>query len=322
MSAISQVEEKIQEQKPAVGFKHVLIATDFSAFSERALAHALPIVRRYGSMVSIVHALPPETREPITFDPLPRELDDERLAAETEMRRLAKEARIKDLNPHIVLERGRVWDVLSSIIQDEHTDLLVLGTHGRGGLKKLVLGSVAEEVLRRAACPVLTIGPDVPPADTGKAEFKTILFATDFGSASAKAFPYALSLAEDCQAQLILVHVVPPTTVADIGPGVYGPGIYLAQELTEWQAAKQKESLRKLKELVPPHANLGNQPEYVVSLDPLPEGILETAAARHADLIVMGANPVAAARAAAHIPWALTHEIICGAKCPVLTVRR
>jgi hypothetical protein len=65
MSAIAQ----IHEQKQGVGFKCVLIATDFSAASERALAYALPMVRRYGSMVSIVHAILPETRESITWDP-------------------------------------------------------------------------------------------------------------------------------------------------------------------------------------------------------------------------------------------------------------
>jgi nucleotide-binding universal stress UspA family protein len=322
MSAISLIQDQIKEQKPVVGFKHVLIATDFSPCSERALAHALPIVRRYGSKVSIVHAILPESREPLTFDPLPRVLDRGRAKAETKMGRLAHEARITDLNPHMLLERGSVWQVLSSVIPDEKTDLLVLGTRGRGGLKKLALGSVAEEVLHRAACPVLTIGPDVPPAEVGKAEFKTILFATDFGPASTKAFPYALFLAEDCQAQLILLHIVPPTLVADVGPGVYGPGIYLAQELIEWQEAKRKESLRGLKELVPLHANLRYEPEYLVGLDPLPDGILEAAASRNVDLIVMGANPVAAARVAAHIPWALTHDVICKAQCPVLTVRR
>ena len=317
MSAIAQ----IREVKQSVGFKRVLIATDFSELSERALAHALPIVRRCGSKLSIVHAIPPQTREPIFPDPLPRELDRERIEAETEMARLAEDACIKELHPHTVVERGRVWDVLSSTIQDEAADLLVQGTHGRGGLKKLALGSIAEEVLRRAACPVLTIGPEVPAAGACKTEFETILCATDFGPASTTALSYALSLAEDCQAKLILLHIIPPTLVADIGPGVYGPGIYLAQELTEWQEAKQKESLRKLKELIPHDANLKKQPEYVVGSDPLPTGILETAAARHADLIVMGANPVAAARLLAHLPWALTHEVICGAKCPVLTVR-
>ncbi len=316
MSAIAE----LREQKQSVGFKRILIATDFSAVSERALVYALPIVRRYGSEVSIVHAIPPEPRESITWDPLPRELNRQRLDAEQEMGRLAAEAPIKDLNPHMLLEQGRVWDVLSAIMQRENTDLLVLGTHGRGGLKKLVLGSVAEEVLRLATCPVLTIGPNVPPADPTRTEFKVILFATDFGDASAKAFPYALSLAEDCQAKLILMHMVPPMPVVDIGPGAYCPGVYVAQELMEWQATRKEESAQRLRKMVPSDANLTSQPEYVVGTDFLPEGILGTAAAHNVELIVMGANRVPSARVTAHIPWELTHDVICGAKCPVLTV--
>src|SRR6202162_2604689 len=113
MSALAE----LREQKQSVVFKRVLIATDFSAVSERALAYALPIVRRYGSEVSIVHAIPPEPRVSITWGPLPRERDHQRLEAEQEMRRLAEETRIKDLNPQLWLEKGRIWDVVSSIIQ-------------------------------------------------------------------------------------------------------------------------------------------------------------------------------------------------------------
>jgi nucleotide-binding universal stress UspA family protein len=313
MAAIAQV----QNQKHAVGFKHILIATDFSAASERALAYALPMVRRYGSALSLVHAIHPET---ITWESLPEEIDRERFGAEKEIERLSKEPRIQEFRPHVFVAKGRVWDVLCSVIENEGTDLLVLGTHGRGGLKKLALGSVAEEVLRRAACPVLTVGPNVPPADERTVAFKTILFATDFGPASARAFAYALSLAEDCQARLILLHMVPPMPVADMGPVVYCPAFYLAQELTDWQATVKKESLRRLKEFVPSSAKLRNQPECLVRFDFLPEGILDTAAAHKVDLIVMGANRVASAQAASHAPWALSHDVICRAKCPVLTV--
>ncbi len=316
MSAVAQ----IREQKQHVGFKRVLVATDFSATSERALAYSLPIVRRYRSKLSIVHAIPLEVRETITWDPLPRELDRQRLDAEEEMGRLAEEARIKDINPHIFLTQGPAWDVISSIIQRENTDLLVLGSHGRGGLKKLALGSVAEEVLRLAPCPVLTIGPNVPPVNAGRAEFKTILFATDFGPAADKAFPYALSLAEDCQAKLVLVHMVLPIPVSDMGPGAYCPGVYAAEELTEWQATAKEESVRRLRELVPSGTKLTRQPAYVVRTGFLPEAVLATAAAHDADLIVMGANRTPAVHMITHFPWALTHNVICEARCPVLTV--
>lgn len=315
MSALAQ----IHHQKQGVGFKRVLIATDFSDASRQALAYAIAIARRYSAALSVVHAIVPEPRQPTPLEALPRERNRRRLEAEQEMKNLGEEARIDDLNHHVLIEPGRVWDVLGSVIQRESVDLLVLGTHGRGGLKKLALGSVAEEVLRLAPCPVLTVGPHVLPAGLGPVEFRGILFATDFGAAANKAFPYALSLAEDCQAKLVLLHMVPPMPVADLGPAAYGPSCYAAEEYTNWQRATRDESMRKLRKLLPPSAGLAAEPEYVAGTDFLPEGILEIAAAHRIELIVMGANPTTSPRMAAHISWALTHEIICRAKCPVLT---
>ena len=235
------------------------------------------------------------------------------------MKNLAEEARVDDLNHHVLLETGRVWDVLGSVIQGESVDLLVLGTHGRGGLKKIALGSVAEQVLRLAPCPVLTVGPHVPPAGSGPVKLRRILFATDFGEAANKAFPYALLLAEDYQAKLVLLHMVPPMPAADLGPAAYAPSCYAAEEYTNWQRTTRDESMRKLRKLLPPSAELAAEPEFIAGMDFLPGGILEIAAAHRIELIVMGANRTSSARMAAHIPWALAHEVICRAKCPVLT---
>jgi nucleotide-binding universal stress UspA family protein len=315
MSVLAQ----IQPQNQSVGFKQVLIATDFSDASRRALAYAIAIARRYSSALSIVHAIPPEPREPIQMEALPRELNRRRLDAEREMENLGEKPEINEFNHRMVLESGRVWDVLGSVIQREGIDLLVMGTHGRAGLKKLALGSVAEQVLRLAPCPMLTVGPHVPPAGCGPVEFKRILFATDFGAAAAKAFPYALSLAQDCQAKLVLLHMVPPIPVADLGPAIYAPPGPAAEEYVKWQQASLDESMRKLRKLIPPNTALAADPEYVAGMDFLPEGILESAATHRIELIVMGANRTSSPRMAAHIPWATTHEVICRATCPVLT---
>jgi len=316
MSATAQ----IHDQKQGIEFKRVLIATDFSDASQRALPYAIAIARRYGSRLSVVHAIPPEPRDRIPLEALPRELNRRRLQAEQQMQRLGEQIRINDLKHQLFLEQGRVWDVLASVIQRESIDLLVLGTRGRGGLRKLALGSVAEEVLRLASCPVLTIGPHVPSAGSETVEFKRILFATDFGPTAAKAFPYALSMAEDYRATLVLLHMMAPMPCADLGPSAYGPSAYAAEEFTRWQRTMRDESERKLKELIPLNAKLASEPRCKAGTDFLPEGILEVAASDKIELIVMGANRSRAPRVAAHMPWALTHEVICHAKCPVLTV--
>jgi nucleotide-binding universal stress UspA family protein len=103
---------------------------------------------------------------------------------------------------------GDVWTVLSRLIRERDIDLVVLGTHGRTGARKLLMGSIAEKVFRHATCPVLTAGPNVSPNPEGKARFQPILFATDFGKESLEALPFALHLAEKGRAQLTMLHVV------------------------------------------------------------------------------------------------------------------
>jgi nucleotide-binding universal stress UspA family protein len=312
-------------RETGTGFKQILVATDFSETAQRALNYALAIARRYGSAVSVLHAIPPEPRAPIPMEPLPLELNRRALKVEEQMKQLGQKTQaeapwIGDLKCEWELEQGPVWDVLSQAIEHDHTDLLVLGTHGRGGLKKVALGSVAEEVLHRAHCPVLTIGPHAASAGPAPVEFKRILFATDFGPASAKAFLHALSLAEDCHAKLFLLHMMPPIPNPDLGPGAYGTPIFGVEPLLRWQQQTQQESLRKLKDLIPSNARLVAEPEVIVEMDFLPEGILNTAALHKIDLIVLGANRTASPWVAAHTPWSLTHDVLSHAKCPVLTM--
>ncbi len=214
MSAVLQIQN--QEQKQSIGFKQILVATDFSDASQRGFDYGVAIARHYGSALLVVHTISPENA-PVPIYPLPGELDRARLDAEEAMKKLSGQTRAHNLNARFILEQGSVWEVLASVIQRQKVDLLVLGTRGRSGLKKLALGSVAEEVLRMAPCPVLTIGPNAAVAGSGAIEFRRILFATDFGPTAAKALPYALSIAEEYGAALVMLHMVPPMPVADLG---------------------------------------------------------------------------------------------------------
>jgi Universal stress protein family len=123
------------------------------------------------------------------------------------MRKLAPE--LENTPHHLHVRRGETWDLLSGIITQEHIDLLVLGTHARTGIEKLVMGSVAERLLRRASCPVLTVGPkvagrlkeefdetakDIRPAEI---DLKHIVPAVDFSPESLAAAPLAVSPAEE-----------------------------------------------------------------------------------------------------------------------------
>jgi len=311
---MSTVAELIKT-KSLVSFKNVMVATDFSHASEHAIDFALQFARHYGSELFIVHALEPEPRHSLRLDPLPRELDRQRHEAERHMKSLEEDPRMKAVPHHVRLRAGKVWEVLAAMTQSENIDLLIVGTHGRGYLRKLALGSVAEEVLRQVDCPVITVGPKVIMPEV--ADCRSILFATDFGAASRKALPYAISLAQESGARLSLLHMVPPVNAMQAG---YVPAVFGAEEVFEWQATARAESVKKLKELIP-SGTLAREPEYIVGLYFLPEGILTAAAEHNADMIVMGAKDSSSPSLAAHMPWAVIHDVICNSGCPVLTVK-
>jgi nucleotide-binding universal stress UspA family protein len=308
------------EQQQGLGFKRILIATDFSDISERALAYSLQVARLYGSELFVVHAVPPAVLGPIPVEPLPKELDLPRFEAEQQMKHLAHSPSMADLTHHLRIEQGFASDVLPQLIALEEIDLLVLGTHGRRGVKKLALGSVAEGVLRSVECPVLTVGQDVV-FPSGILGFRRILFASDFGAGAAKAFAFALSMAQKYQATLVLVHAVPPMPVMAAGEAAYGPPGYLVEEMMAWEAGEKEAGTKKLRKLIPVGTELAHEPEYIVRIDAAANGILSAAADRNVDLIVMGVKRVPSPRAAAHTPWSVAHQVLCRARCPVLTVR-
>ncbi len=311
------------DMRKGIALQRILIATDFSTASQRALDFAIAIARHYRSTLFIMHAVPPDPHDRIPVDHFPRELDRPGLEAENQLAQLEEDdPRLDEVNHKLLLRRGNVWDALDESIERDNIDLLILGSRGRTGLKKLALGSVAEEVLRQATCPVLTVGPKVVPSPSGVVDFKRILFPTDFAPVSDVAFSYALSFAEDYRSKLLLLYMVPPMPGADLGPAAYGPSSYAADEFTGLQRAMRENGLKKLKELIPLNSRLAEEPEFFTGTDFLPEGILGTAAQKEAQLIVMGANRTSVPRVASHIPWALIHEIICHATCPVLTVCR
>lgn len=315
MAAVAELNPK----ETGMCFHHILVATDFSEASRRALSDALALATRYEAPLSVLHVIPPELAL-INLES-PRELD---MAWQTAQRKM-KEF-LSDIGPHhniehIFLRSGPLSKVVESVIGEAEIDLLVIGTRGRGGLRKLALGSMAEQLLRLASCPVLTVGPK---ADgnicAGNATFGTILFATDFGPGSRKVLPVTLALVEANQAKLILLHMVPPTVAAGEGGYAYSPAAAMAEELQGWKEAARAESLKRLKNCLPTERKLAQAPEYIVETEFLPEGVLRAAEVHKADLIVMGANRAFSARAAAHNPWSLVHEVVVQAACPVLTV--
>jgi nucleotide-binding universal stress UspA family protein len=290
-----------------IALNNILFATDFSPHSQAALPYALAVARRYEATLHAAHVMPTKT-ELVLMSPESGpgvvEAEDNRMQPYIDQLENQLQA-----VPHSVLTpRGNVANALVQIIEEREIDLLVLGTHGRAGVGKLLIGSVAEEIFRRARCPVLSIGPNVSCKPDSEIQFQRIVFSTDFSENSMAALPYALSLAEDDQAQLALLHVV------------QGPAAGIA-DLEDVKASL----MLRLKQLVPAEAEPWCHTECLLEfgsqfVSPA-ERILEFAEERRANLIVLGVRPVRGKLGLATHFASTTAHILTKASCPVLTVR-
>jgi len=302
------------ELAKSVTFQNIVVATDFSEVSQHAVQCAANIVEDNDGQLYVLHARAPEVRLPIPLDPLPENLDQETIHARRNLSRIGEAEPIKHLHHEEILQRGKVWEVVKDIAKQKKADLVVVGTHGRTGFKKLMLGSIAEEIFRSASCPVLTVGPFA----SSTRKIRRVLFATDFGPASVHALPYAIDFANRTGGELVLLHLTPPIPVEYVGPAWYPSSDFIDREEMDKQ-----EFLPKLVELLPSHEGLKCTVKYVVETHYPSEGIVSIAKEMKVDLIVMGIREsgLGSPAIAAHMPWATAYEVVCKAECPALTVR-
>jgi nucleotide-binding universal stress UspA family protein len=287
-----------------IDLKNILFLTDFSEPSSNALPFASMVARSFGAKVTALHVLVPSAY--LAKDKTSTVSDDQEDLAKEEMERI--EAQLVGLPRETIIERGgAVWPTLSRVLKESDVDLIVLGTHGHTGLNKALLGSFAEEVFRRTTIPVLTIGPAVRSGAHSGGRFHCILFATDFNAISGTAAPYAISLAQENQARLVLAHVLPEPK----------PG-----RLPTPETLSVAEALHQLAELVPTDAELWCRPEFAVEHGDAGVEILSIAKRCGADLIVLGVRGLDALTGdGSHAQRPTSYDVVAHAPCPVLTVR-
>ncbi len=212
--------------------------------------------------------------------------------------------RLDGIEHELLVRSGNVWPVLSQMISERGVDLVVVGTHGRTGVRKIILGSVAEDIFRQSPCPVLTVGPNTSGQDPQIGP-ERILAPTGFAPHSLLAVKYAVQLAQDLHSSLALLHVV--TDIREVIP-----------EPEEQRIRKEREG--RLRALIPDDVNLASPPGFFVEVGPATERILATASAWNATLIVLGLRHVEES-SRAESTWAKAYEIVRQADCPVMTVR-
>jgi nucleotide-binding universal stress UspA family protein len=303
-----------------VRIRQILCAVDFSDFSRHAFDRAVAVGRSHAAMVTALHVLPSAAAmTPVPFGPegpgpfALHEVDREQLTGQLKAF-LAIDHAIgvpvefqvtegSPLHREILLQADRLA-----------ADLLVLGTHGRSGFERLLLGSVTEKVLRRAKVPVLTVPcctPDVLPM--GRSPFNRVLCATDFSQSSIAAIQYAASLSREGAARLTVIHVV------EVHPVVYEPTMATPfDDQLDWPA-RERACLAHLHTAIPETVRRACELEAVVTSGKPYIEILKAATDREADLIVLGVH--------GHdvldrlVFGSTTAQVVRRAVCPVLTVR-
>lgn len=294
---------KAVETVTRISLKNILYTTDFSPSAEAAAPYAWELAKRYGAKVIGLHVRPLESNGMVPPEAWAAVHEANVLQAKQQAGHL--KTLLRGVENEVEVTGGVIWDVISKTIEEKKVDLVVTGTHGREGLGKLVMGSHAENILRHSPVPVLVVGPYVRMAPEKTTRMKRILFATDFSEASLAALSYALSLAEENQAELDILRVVAPQKSGEL----VNP-----RELMD-------AAVRQMKQLVPMEAEAWCKPQFLTEVGEPTQKILQVAKLSKADLIVLGVKRVYRALGVTHIPWTTAHKIIAEARCPILTVR-
>jgi len=287
----------IPEARIGISFERIMLATDFSPAATVALEYAVGLSRRFSSTLEIVNVIDLSATT-LAFDVvLQTTLQSMRYTDEEVLGDLARGIRGIKVRTK-VMEGFQPSALLVGEATHSDSDLIVAGTSSKHGLDRITLGSIAEEIIRKAPCPVLTIGAHVGKPADGPISFRRIVYATDFSPEAAKAHDIAFSLAEGDGAEIFLCHVI-----------------------KDKDASKQEDSdtkpLDSLRALIPGNARMC-RPECDVEHGKAAEAILGLAARVQADLIVLGARK--SSFWLTFVKQGLTPSLLAEARCPVLTV--
>lgn len=293
---------KVRAEKK-LSLTKIMVMTDFSKYSDLALDYALALARRYDSRIYLTHILSPDGYQ--LAEPGLAELTYQRMrqAAEQGITDILISGKLRGVPHEVLLQDGVLWPTVLQLIREHEIDLVVTGTHGRGQMQKMVLGSVAEQIFRQADCAVLTVGPRTEAQAPREIELKNILLATDFGPGAAQAAPYAFSLAQEHGARLTVLHVVEEASAYT----------------KEGEERLRQINVQHMKTFMPAECENWCKTEFRVAFGAAVEEILNEAKDTKADLILMGAKNRTIL--VGHAPLTIAYGVAAHAKCPVLTVR-
>ncbi len=279
--------------------KRIVFGTDFSPVAERAATYARGLALSFSASVDVVHVFDTD----IYLDdaePRLRTLDDRLQVRSDKLETLAKRFAATGVTTKTELPMVRPgWSGLLKAADAEKADLIVVATRSKAQLKRVFVGSTVEELIRHAAQPVLTVGPNVVAAADGPVEFKRILYATDFTPEAEKAVQAVLLFAEHGGASVHVCHAIDCQANPTDTP-------------TEGEVRRNVERLFAESSLAKHGCELD------ISYGEPAQAILTLAGKMQADLIVMG--PRKWSFWLTHVKRGVSLDVLAQAKCPVLTV--
>jgi nucleotide-binding universal stress UspA family protein len=296
------------------GFRRILCPVDFSDASRHALDLAIAIAGWYESHITAVYAVEPAFKfePPILFaehgglddlpvdrDRLQSQLNDWLAAATTAS--VPWDAKICD---------GRPADSVIALAKSLPADLIVMGTHGRSGFERLVLGSVTEKVLRNAGCPVLTVPPRV--ATTAKPPFTRLVCAFDFSEPALGGLEAALSIAGEADARLTVLNVID-------WPHHHDATLVEISNDPALLAHVEQRLITRVEAFIPYESRVRSRPDVKVRIGKAYREIVKAAEDLAADLIVIGVH--GRTELALTLFGSTTNQVVRRASCPVLTIR-
>ena len=299
-----------------VDIRNILCPTDFSESSRHALDHAIAIAKWYRSRVTALHVI----HVPVVPEPPPSILTvggaggtavvtSTLQTCEADVRTWIEPAVRAGIATDVFVREGNAARRILEHAESWRTDLIVLGTHGLSGVDHAMLGSVTEKVLRKASCPVLTVPPAV--ANAGKVPYRRLLCPVDFSESSLHALRYALSLAQEADANLTILHVFDWPHDVDL--------LVERFDTAEFRRIVEDDARARLDGLVSDDIRQWCTPSTMVAYGKPYREIIELAARDAADLIVMGVrgrNPLDLT-----LFGSTTNQVVRRAPCPVLTLR-
>jgi nucleotide-binding universal stress UspA family protein len=299
-----------------VEFKHILCPTDLSEASLRSLTYAAAFARWYEAQLTVLHVVP--TFEPIAVSPgefigpMQMVVPISREEVLGEMRRITDGAGMGSIHAILSAHEG---DPARNIVEQAvaiEADLVVMGTHGRTGFERLLIGSVAEKVLRKAPCPVLLVPPHVTATAPPDVDFQHILCPMDFSPSALQALGVALDLARQSDGAVTLVHALEWLAEEE-------PREYTHFNVPEYRQYLIDDARHRVQALVADKSPTWSAIDARVVLGRAYREILRLAADSGTDLIVMGAQ----GRGALGLTLfgSTTQHVVRAATCPVLIVR-